>query len=42
MTAKQKQCLLTYLVYDTGEVNGLWGKQVPAGHDGYTEMLSAE
>lgn len=25
MTAKQKQCLLTYLGYDTGGVDGLWG-----------------
>ena len=25
MTNKQKQCLLTYLGYDTGGVDGLWG-----------------
>lgn len=25
MTAKQKQCLLTYLGYDTGGVDGIWG-----------------
>lgn len=25
MTAKQKQCLLVYLGYDTGGVDGLWG-----------------
>lgn len=25
MTEKQKQCLLTYLGYDTGGVDGLWG-----------------
>ena len=25
MTIKQKQCLLTYLGYDTGGVDGLWG-----------------
>ncbi len=25
MTDKQKQCLLTYLGYDTGGVDGLWG-----------------
>ena len=24
MTAKQKQCLLTYLGYDTGGVDGIW------------------
>ena len=25
MTAIQKQCLLTYLGYDTGGVDGIWG-----------------
>ena len=25
MTNTQKQCLLTYLGYDTGGVDGLWG-----------------
>lgn len=27
MTNKQKQCLLTYLGYDTGGVDGIWGQQ---------------
>lgn len=27
MTNKQKQCLLTYLGYDTGGVDGIWGQK---------------
>lgn len=27
MTAKQKQCLLTFLGYDTGGVDGIWGEK---------------
>ena len=27
MTDKQKQCLLTYLGYDTGGVDGIWGEK---------------
>ena len=27
MTVKQKQCLLTFLGYDTGGVDGIWGKK---------------
>ena len=30
MTIKQKQCLLTYLGYDTGGVDGIWGEQSEA------------
>ncbi|MGM9548963.1 MAG: peptidoglycan-binding protein [Faecousia sp.] len=36
MTVKQKQCLLAYLGYDTGGVDGIWGGEVPAGDFGFS------
>ena len=32
MTLKQKQALLAYLGYYDGPLDGLWGREVPAGN----------
>lgn len=35
MTIKQKQCLLTYLGYYTGSIDGLWGNQSRAATESF-------
>lgn len=42
MTAKQKQCLLTYLCYDTGGVDGLWGDKSRQATEAFQEDYGLE
>ena len=35
MTIKQKQCLLCYLGYYTGQIDGIWGPKSQAAMDGF-------
>lgn len=42
MTTKQKQCLLCYLGYYTGPVDGIWGEQSTAAAKAFLQAFPSE